>query len=117
MIYRNEVRDARYVSRSALRELLAKSRPTSCVQTDGHSANASVVDAHGDVATSNNATSKDDSSNNVTIASVNSLSPDDVIVTPWFRLLCERDGGKLFEWWDNLDDISSFSDGLVHKWT
>ena len=42
---------------------------------------------------------------------------DDVILTPWFRLLCERDGGPLFKWWDNVDNLSDLKDNVIHHWT
>jgi len=41
----------------------------------------------------------------------------DLIVTPWFRLLCERDGGPLFKWWDNLENLSPLVDNSIHNWT
>ena len=41
----------------------------------------------------------------------------DVILTPWFRLLCERDGGPLFKWWDNVDNVSDLKDNEIHHWT
>jgi len=45
------------------------------------------------------------------------IGPEDLIVTPWFRLLCEREGGFLFKWWDHLDDLTPFVDSAIHKWT
>jgi isopentenyl-diphosphate delta-isomerase len=39
-------------------------------------------------------------------------SESDDIVTPWFRLICER---FLFEWWENLDDLHLFKDTVIHS--
>jgi len=80
-INRNEVRDAKYVSQTELKSLLARSRFPSASD-----AAANDVD-------------------------------DDVILTPWFRLLCERDGGPLFKWWDNVNNLSDLKDNEIHHWT
>lgn len=45
------------------------------------------------------------------------INPDDLIVTPWFRLLCERDGGIIFKWWNNLSNLSPLTDNVIHNWT
>jgi len=45
------------------------------------------------------------------------IGPDDLVLTPWFRLLCERDGGLLFKWWNNLDDLTPLKDTVIHNWT
>jgi len=86
-INRNEVRDAKYVSQTELKSLLARSRFPSA--SDAAVASDTAVD------------------------DVN----DDVILTPWFRLLCERDGGPLFKWWDNVDNLSDLKDNEIHHWT
>jgi len=46
-----------------------------------------------------------------------SIGSDDLVLTPWFRLLCEKDGGLLFKWWNNLDDLTPLMDNDIHKWT
>lgn len=94
-VNRNEVRDARYVSQSTLKKLLAESR------NPAGGVNKTIRDK---------SVSGDTSSNGI-------ISSNDVIITPWFRLLCEQDGGLLFKWWDNLDDLGPFCDKVVHKWT
>jgi len=38
-------------------------------------------------------------------------------VTPWFKLLCTKNGGMLFKWWDNLDNLKPLRDDQVHDWT
>ena len=51
------------------------------------------------------------------------IASDDLIMTPWFRLLCERGGsgrdgtGLLFHWWNRLDDIEELKDDVIHNWT
>lgn len=104
-VNRNEVRDTRYVSQATLRELLAQSR----IPSHGTNGDATSVGANG------HATSVDANDYNVSCFDV--ISPDDIIVTPWFRLLCERDGELLFKWWDKIDEIDSFKDNVIHTWT
>jgi len=104
-VNRNEVRDTRYVSQSTLKQLLAQSRiPT--YKTNGHITTASG--SNGDI-------SGDNCTTDANLA--DAISPNDVIVTPWFRLLCERDGGLLFKWWDNIDKINNLTDAVIHNWT
>lgn len=50
-------------------------------------------------------------------ADVEGIASDNLIMTPWFRLLCERDGGLLFKCWDRLENLSSLRDDLIHNWT
>ena len=35
-----------------------------------------------------------------------------VVLTPWFRYIANS---LLFEWWDNLDDLSMYRDAKIHR--
>ncbi|RKP28892.1 isopentenyl-diphosphate delta-isomerase [Metschnikowia bicuspidata] len=35
-----------------------------------------------------------------------------LVFTPWFKLICDT---LLFQWWDNLLDLSSFQDDKIHR--
>jgi len=128
-VNRNEVRDTRFVSQSTLKKLLAESRIPSAGVQDGVTptdVNGRIMPTDGGVPP-NNASSSPSSSGDAALNSFPSdvISPNDVIVTPWFRLLCNRDGwtnveeggGIMFQWWNNLDNLSSFQDGVIHNWT
>ena len=40
------------------------------------------------------------------------LGDELLVFTPWFKLICEK---LLFQWWDNLLNLSSFQDDKIHR--
>ncbi|QFZ29700.1 putative isopentenyl-diphosphate Delta-isomerase [Clavispora lusitaniae] len=40
------------------------------------------------------------------------FNDETLVFTPWFKLICET---SLFKWWDNLDNLSEFSDTEIHR--
>ena len=41
----------------------------------------------------------------------NILSKQEVLITPWFKLICEK---FLFQWWKHLSNLSSYIDNKIH---
>lgn len=40
------------------------------------------------------------------------FNDDNLVFTPWFKLICET---FLFQWWNNLSDLSDFKDDKIHR--
>ena len=40
-----------------------------------------------------------------------SLKDQGVLVTPWFKLICDK---FLFQWWNSLSNLSSYIDNDIH---
>lgn len=37
---------------------------------------------------------------------------EDLVFTPWFKLICQT---FLYKWWDNLDSLKQFEDETIHR--
>lgn len=40
------------------------------------------------------------------------FNDDKLVFTPWFKLICET---FLFQWWNNLSDLSDYKDDKIHR--
>lgn len=40
------------------------------------------------------------------------FNDDNLVFTPWFKLICQT---FLFKWWDNLDNLDQFKDDDIHR--
>lgn len=39
------------------------------------------------------------------------LGQQAVLITPWFKLICEK---FLFQWWNSLNNLSAYIDNNIH---
>ncbi|CAH6722396.1 isopentenyl-diphosphate Delta-isomerase [[Candida] jaroonii] len=40
------------------------------------------------------------------------FTKEDLVFTPWFKLICQT---FLYKWWDNLDSLKQFEDETIHR--